>query len=153
MEDMIAPYKNLYRVIEGRADRRQFWMFFLLACALHIVPLALLFMTIGGINALNPNEVSGLFGGLGFLTILAIVPLYFLLGLTWLALATVSIRRLHDIGLTGWIYLALCAATLIPFVNFLAMIAYLVLMALPGSAGPNKYGEHPDHQSTGTVFE
>lgn len=152
MEDMLAPYKKLYRAIEGRSGRQEYWMFFLLALALHIVPAILFFGVFGGISQMNPDDLGGAMAGLGIVTILLLIPLYVVLALTYLAGAAVSIRRLHDIGITGWVYVALYVTLLIPLLNFLGFIVYIVLMALPGTAGPNKYGAHPDQQDTGQVF-
>lgn len=152
MEPMLAPYKKLYRAIEGRSDRQEYWLFFLLFVALHIVPLVLFFGVFGGISQLNPEGIGGAMAGLGIITLLLMIPLFLVLGLSYLAMAAVSIRRLHDIGITGWVYLALYVAVNIPLLNILAVIIYLVLMALPGTAGPNKYGSHPDYEDSGSVF-
>ena len=49
----------------------------------------------------------------------------------------VSVKRLHDVGYSGFLALAL----LIPFVN----LAFSVWVGvLPGTAGPNKFGAAPD---------
>ncbi|MEL1249569.1 DUF805 domain-containing protein [Aurantiacibacter gilvus] len=153
MEPMLAPYKKLYRAIKGRSGRQEYWMFFLLFLALHIVPLILFFGMFGGISSLDPQNMAGAMAGLGIITMLLFIPLYAVLAVTYLAMAAVSIRRLHDIGITGWVYVALYVVLFIPFLNFLAMIVYLVLMALPGTAGPNKYGAPNDEdESAGAVF-
>lgn len=49
----------------------------------------------------------------------------------------VSVKRLHDIGYSGFLALAL----LIPFVN-LAFTLWVGI--LPGTAGPNRYGAATD---------
>ena len=59
------------------------------------------------------------------------------------------IRRLHDINQTGWIYLGLVVASLIPFINLLASIAQIVIACIPGTVGPNKYG--PDPKNPGAM--
>jgi uncharacterized membrane protein YhaH (DUF805 family) len=59
-----------------------------------------------------------------------------LLGTLYSNLA-VSVKRLHDVGYSGFLALAL----LIPFVN----VAFTLWVGiLPGTAGPNKYGAAPD---------
>lgn len=152
MEAMLAPYKKLYRAIKGRSGRQEYWMFFLLFVALHIIPAILFFGAFGGMSTLDPQNMAGAMAGLGIVTILLFIPLYAVLAVTYLAMAAVSIRRLHDIGITGWVYVALYVTLFIPLLNFLGIIAYLVLMALPGTAGPNKYGNTFEEEDTGAVF-
>ena len=48
----------------------------------------------------------------------------------------VGARRLHDIGRTGWWLLL----ALIPFVGWIPL---LIMAALPGTGGPNRYGSAP----------
>lgn len=49
---------------------------------------------------------------------------------------SLSIRRLHDQGKTGWLYLF----TLIPFVGSIILLA---MMCIKGREGANKYGDDP----------
>ncbi|MFO8231247.1 MAG: DUF805 domain-containing protein [Longimonas sp.] len=51
-------------------------------------------------------------------------------------LVFVSIKRLHDLDLSGWFYLVM----LIPFVSFLFA---LYMLFAPGTDGPNRYGPVP----------
>ena len=60
-------------------------------------------------------------------------------------------RRLHDINQTGWIYLGLVIAGFIPFINFLASIAQIVIACIPGTVGPNKYGPDPKNPGAGNA--
>ncbi|MCL2022276.1 MAG: DUF805 domain-containing protein [Betaproteobacteria bacterium] len=57
---------------------------------------------------------------------------------------SVTVRRLHDLNLSGWWFLGLVLIGVIPFlgnlVNFLAWLAFLFW---PGSAGENDYGSPP----------
>ncbi|MCB2067330.1 MAG: DUF805 domain-containing protein [Erythrobacter sp.] len=143
MDEMIAPYRKLYRLVEGRSSRREFWLFLLLALVLHLIPMFLLSSAVGGLGGLDPQAMGRAIAAMGVGALLTMVPLYLILGVTWVAMVAVSIRRLHDAGLTGWIYLALLLANLVPLINLFAWIAYLGLMALPGTPGPNRYGEPP----------
>ncbi|MEA2701674.1 MAG: hypothetical protein QOE22_383 [Candidatus Parcubacteria bacterium] len=71
-----------------------------------------------------------------------------------------QIRRFHDMGLTGWVYLVLAIVSygighLFPaidpvtmqvaasgaIVSLLLFVANIVIMSWPGTKGPNKYGE------------
>ena len=43
------------------------------------------------------------------------------------------LRRLHDQNLTGWIYLGLIVAILIPIIGLLSLVAYFVFACIPGN--------------------
>lgn len=102
-----------YATFSGRARRREYWIF-------TGINLAIAFVL---------GFVEGLFGGPGILG--AIYNLAILLP----AIA-VSVRRLHDIGRTGWWMLIV----LIPIVG---AIVLLVFMLLDSEAGENQYGPNP----------
>ena len=55
----------------------------------------------------------------------------------------VQVRRFHDRNLSGWWYLALLIVSAVPYVGFIASIAILVISALRGTEGPNKFGADP----------
>jgi len=103
----------------GRSRRKEYWMFFffnnLIAFMLFIPGLILRHSWIGTI---------------GF-----VLYIIYLLAIVVPSLA-VSVRRLHDIGISGWLFLII----LIPVVGPLIL---LVMMALEGNPGPNKYGSDP----------
>lgn len=96
----------------GRSDRREYWIFVLVNFA---ISLALATMD----QIISPE--SGVLSGLYALFI-------FIPGIA------VTIRRLHDIGKSGWMQLVI----LIPLIGW---IWFLVLMANEGEAGRNQYGE------------
>ncbi|MGB9609076.1 MAG: DUF805 domain-containing protein [Minisyncoccia bacterium] len=111
----LKALKN-YFVIEGRATRAEFWYFVLVSIIISIL--------------LN------LLGGLGFIFSL----LNLLYGLFILIPATtVEIRRLHDIGKSGWMILI----GLIPLIGWVWII---YLLAKDGDPGENKYGPNPKEQ-------
>ena len=142
MEWMILPFKR-YAEFSGRSRRMEYWMFTLLNV---IVVTVLLFVVLGAggaaglfdpANADDPSAgLSALFGGTGLLILLY--------GLAVLIPSiAVTIRRLHDRDMSGWWYLGAIIGGMIPFVGFLISIAFLVLMALPGTPGPNRFGPDP----------
>ena len=61
------------------------------------------------------------------------------------------VRRLHDINQTGWIYLGLVVASVIPVIGFIASIAMIVIACIPGTKGPNKYGPDPLNPGAGAA--
>ena len=108
-----------YAVFGGRARRKEYWMF-------------VLFNMIFAIVAMILDNVLGIaIEGLGY------GPLY---GLYCLAVLipglAVSVRRLHDVGKSGWFLLI----NLIPLVGG---IWYLVVVCGDSSPGENQYGANP----------
>jgi uncharacterized membrane protein YhaH (DUF805 family) len=79
-----------------------------------------------------------------------------LLGIWFLAILipsiAVAVRRLHDRDMSGWWYLGVIIAGMIPIVGFIANIAFIVLMFLPGTPGPNRFGPDPKDPSSANVF-
>lgn len=109
-----------YAVFQGRARGREFWYFalinFIVTCILEIVGT----MLSGG------NQYSSLTNGLTGIYTLAIL----------LPAIGVTIRRLHDTDRSGWFIL-------LAFVPVVGQLVLLVLCALPGTIGSNKYGLDP----------
>lgn len=102
-----------YADFSGRARRQEYWMFFLCNIAVAII--------VGIIDAvIGANMI--IYG----LYILAII----------VPTIAVTVRRLHDIGKSGWWYF-------IGFVPVIGFIWLIVLAATEGNAGPNEYGANP----------
>lgn len=153
LEWMIMPLKR-YADFKGRSRRKEFWSFFLLNMIVIIVIYAIMIATGGGAammqsamdNPGNPMAVYGsLFSGVGLLLVLwglaTIVPNI-----------AVAVRRLHDRDMSGWWYLGIFIANFIPIINFVSGIAFLVLMLLPGTPGPNRFGPDPKNPTSSEVF-
>ena len=66
-----------------------------------------------------------------------VFPFVFAAGTGAVSCVHLTIKRLHDIGLTGWL-------TLIALIPALAAPAALVLAFWPSNPGPNRFGEGPD---------
>ena len=96
-----------------RARRKEFWMFILFNLIASVV--------LGIIDGVVFG--SQILGGLYSLAI--IVPSI-----------AVGVRRLHDIGKSGWMYL-------IVFIPLIGIIWLIVLWATDGVAGENEYGANP----------
>lgn len=103
----------------GRARRKEYWMFFLFNAIFAIVASML-------DGALDIKIFLGLYG-----------PIYLVYALVMLVPGlAVAVRRLHDIGKSGWMLLVV----LIPLVGGIWL---LVLMASEGNQGDNAYGPDP----------
>ncbi len=102
-----------YADFNGRARRTEFWMFFLFNVIVSII-FTIIDTMLGTYGAL-----SGIYG------LAILIP----------ALA-VSVRRLHDTGKSGWMFLV----GLIPVIGFIWL---LVLYIMEGTPGENQYGANP----------
>ncbi len=153
LEWMIMPLKR-YADFKGRSRRKEYWSFTLLVVIVYVVLMAL--MLAGGFPMAamtNPEMAAGSMGeGPGVLFWLGAGLLgLFVLAIIIPAIAVV-VRRLHDRDMSGWWYLGAIVASMIPVVGFLASIALLVLMCLPGTPGPNRFGPDPKDPSSAAVF-
>ena len=148
MEWMIMPFKR-YAEFEGRSRRMEYWMFTLFNIIVYFVLCIPLFLGIamsGGSSSGDPFENVGALGMLSF----GLMGLYFLAAI--IPGIAVAVRRFHDINVTGWAYLGLTLASMIPFIGFIASIAFLVMMLLPGNQGSNQYGPDPKNPYEEDVF-
>lgn len=55
-----------------------------------------------------------------------------------------AVQRLHDFDASGWWF----ALALVPFAN---VVLYLVLLIMPGTQGPNRFGNPPPPNTTGVI--
>lgn len=146
---MILPFKR-YFDFAGRSRRLEYWMFTLLNVIVVTVLFALIFSSTGMMIAADPasdlfEEGGAMAGGVGLL-----IALYALI--VFIPSIAVTVRRLHDRDLSGWWYLGFIIASMIPVVGFLAWIAFVVVMALPGTPGENRFGPDPKDPNSEEVF-
>ncbi len=127
---------------DGRARRREYWWNYLYWTLISFaVGLAINIgiMVIGTVSALFDSEI------LIALTALALTHatlISFVIGLIISIgkLLPVTIRRLHDRGLSGWIYLICLLGNCLCGIG---SIVLLVLLCLDSQPGPNNYGPNP----------
>lgn len=56
----------------------------------------------------------------------------------------VAVRRLHDLGYSGWYVLLVALLSLIPIVGLIVALIYIVaLVFIDGQPGPNRFGPDP----------
>jgi uncharacterized membrane protein YhaH (DUF805 family) len=109
-----------YAVFNGRATRKEYWMFFL----------------INNFISFILNIVEGDVSKMGLIsTIYSLAVL--------IPLIAVAVRRLHDTGKSGWWILI----GLFPLVGFIILIYLLVQKS---EAGANAYGANPSSPSNVT---
>ncbi len=153
MEWMFMPLKR-YAEFSGRSRRMEYWMFILLTVIVSVVLAGPSYYSIVSQAMVDPLVTEAdPFAGVGTLG-LAGLGLY---GLFFLAILipsiAVTIRRLHDRDMSGWWYLGFIVASIIPLVGFVASIAFIVVMFLPGTDGPNRFGADPKDPHSADVFE
>ncbi len=151
MEWMLMPFRR-YADFSGRSRRMEFWMFFLLNMIVYAVLWSIMFSTSAAVSTLAANDVvnplaafSLFSGGIGI-----VIAIWWLF--TLIPSLAVAVRRFHDRDMRGWWLLGVIVAMMIPLVNFLVYIAFLVIMFLDGTPGPNRFGEDPKGRGTADVF-
>ncbi|EGK13324.1 DUF805 domain-containing protein [Psychrobacter sanguinis] len=112
--------KNRYADFDGRASRQEFWMFNLFYL-LFVIAISLLIIPFG-------NSETGL-------NIIFGIIVVYSLGLA-IPIWAVTVRRLHDIGLSGW-------WSLLSFIPYLGTVVLLIMCCMDSKPGSNKYGNNP----------
>jgi len=112
-ENFLKVVRDNYANFEGRARRKEYWMFFLANLIISAV-----FGILGQIASLF-TYVSGL------VSLALLIP-----GIA------VTVRRLHDTNKSGWFILV----ALIPFIGWIYL---LYLLVLEGDKASNQYGPDP----------
>ena len=150
MEWMLMPLRR-YAEFSGRSRRMEYWMFTLFIVIVMAVLGAL--MAAGGLLAVMEAESAGATPEPpGPLFWVGLVPLMlFFLAIIVPGIA-VAVRRFHDRDMSGWWYLGFIVLGAIPYIGFIASIASLVIMCLPGTPGPNRFGPDPLDPSSAEVF-
>lgn len=121
MKYFVKGFEN-YANFSGRATRTEYWMFYLFYTIFYFLIYGIIF-----VGASMENDTVVMAGS-------ALVVLY-VLG-TLLPMWTVSVRRLHDIGKSGWFIL-------INMIPIAGAIWFLVLMCTDSQPGSNSYGANP----------
>jgi len=125
MDAVTTVLRNKYATFSGRATRSEYWWSYL---GIVVISMVLQIVALVGAFALGSlNEGLGLlFGLVGFAGLFALL----------IPSLSVSVRRLHDTGKSGWMLLII----LIPCIGF---ILWLVWMIEDGQAHANAYGPVP----------
>lgn len=116
LHEAIRSVFSKYMDLSGRAPRSEFWWFFLFVVVCNVV-----------LNLID----TALFGPGG----LPLLGLIFGLAIV-IPFIAVAVRRLHDREISGWWMFV----WIVPFIGALIV---LVLCALPGTKGRNRFGADP----------
>jgi uncharacterized membrane protein YhaH (DUF805 family) len=106
---------NQYFDFSGRARRKEYWMFTLFSLIITWTLSILDFV----FETYTFSIISSIYALLIFIPSLAVL-----------------LRRLHDIGKSGWYFLLI-------FLPFIGWIWLIVLLCMEGEQGPNEWGENP----------
>jgi uncharacterized membrane protein YhaH (DUF805 family) len=118
--NVLSNYTNF----TGRARRSEFWFF-------------VLFNFLFAIVAMILDNILGTTFKLGYGQIMPYGYLYLIYTLAvFIPGLAVAVRRLHDVGKSGWMYLII----LIPIAG---PIWFLILMFSDSQQGANKWGNYP----------
>ena len=123
MEWYLKVMRDNYANFSGRARRKEYWMFVLVQT---IVMIGL--MILDSFLGLD-FELQGISLGYGYLYLIGLI-VHFIPSLA------VVVRRLHDVGKSGWFYFIF----LIPLIG---VIWLLVLYCTEGQKQDNKWGPDP----------
>ncbi|MDL2256900.1 DUF805 domain-containing protein [Bacteroidales bacterium OttesenSCG-928-I14] len=122
----------------GRASRKEFWMFALLNIAVSFLVGIVITLLLFLFSSSFLEERDFIF--------MAYKLAFIYQSMILLPSMAVAIRRLHDVGKSGWMLL-------ISFIPLIGGIWLLVLFLSAGQQEANKYGEHPDKQDTERKFD
>ena len=117
MKEFVDVFKKTFD-FSGRSRRKEFWLFVLFTT---LISIALSF--VDAIAGLELTEDLGVLGGL--FSLLIIIPSI-----------SVTVRRLHDIGRSGWWFL-------LAFVPIIGWITLFIFNLLDSQSGTNAYGPSP----------
>ncbi len=117
--------KYRYAQFHGRASRSEFWYFMLFYLLIDIVLVFIDLLIVDPMLGITPDQAGQ--GG--------VLEIIFALAMLIPSIA-LAVRRLHDIGKSGWWYLI----GFIPLVGALVLLYFFVLDSQPGT---NQYGPNP----------
>ena len=123
MEWYLRVMRDNYANFSGRARRREYWMYVLVQS---IIMIGL--MILDSVLGLD-FELQGISLGYGYLYLIGLI-VHFIPSLA------VLVRRLHDVGKSGWFYFIF----LIPIIG---IIWLLILYCTEGQKEDNKWGPNP----------
>lgn len=124
-----------YANFNGRASRSEYW-YFTLFYFLVLIGMGVILGWLGSFTVPESGEMTT-----GIIAMVVLMGL-FVLG-TILPMLSAQIRRLHDRNMSGWWYLGYIILGIIPFVGIIATIVLIVVFALRGTPGPNRFGVDP----------
>lgn len=149
-DSVVSAYRNFFN-FSGRASRSEFWWFFLFCILLYLLTISISFEDLKSALSLaqskdnDPSELVKVFftSWIGMASLITFIPQI-----------TLSVRRFHDIGKSGWWYVGLqIAPGLLPSIfifellSLMALFLFIFYMANEGDED-NFYGPNPLRKET-----
>ena len=124
---VLDTFRYHYADFQGRTGRREYWTFFVVQ--------SVVVYGVGMVDGFPGTRfMKATFSPLSFV---AAGWLELLIGgVVFLPSLAIAVRRLHDVGKSGWYLLVL-------FVPFVGLVYYLYLMLSESQPDANQYGPHP----------
>ena len=122
MEWYLKVMRENYANFNGRARRKEYWMFTLF----HILLVVACAFALALLSATGLHSLTLLVAIISITAILAhVVPSI-----------AITVRRLHDVGQSGWFLL-------LAFIPYIGNLIIFVFSIIEGNKGTNKYGPDP----------
>ena len=122
MEWYLKVMRENYANFNGRARRKEYWMFTLF----YILLVVACTFALALLDATGSQSLTLLVAIISIAAILAhVVPSI-----------AVTVRRLHDVGQSGWFLL-------LAFIPYIGNLIIFVFSVIEGNKGTNKYGPDP----------
>ncbi|WP_264212308.1 DUF805 domain-containing protein [Leisingera thetidis] len=134
-EAVRTVFKKKYATFSGRASRSEYWFSFLFVMLVECVLFGVV-VAFGAMAYTTTGELSGAAAGA-----VGVLIVFFLAAI--IPMISVTIRRLHDRNMSGWWYLGFVVVGMVPYVGIIVSIAFLVIFALKGTDGDNRFGPDP----------
>lgn len=142
-----------YATFSGRARRSEFWWFSVLNWLLSIASYAVVWWKMAKVDEVQAQVAEVMFDeeklaaltaqaegyDTTFYLLLAVIGIIALLLL--LPSLAVAVRRLHDVGKSGWLLIGM----IIPIVNIVIGIMLLIYYLKDSDRGTNKFGPSPKY--------
>ena len=126
----------------GRSSRSEYWVTLLKVFGpIFVISVALLVLTVLADERIVRGAVGSMLKGHIFNTVIFVVLLNIVGGILTLP---VTVRRLHDHGISGIWLILIYALGFIPFVNSISgLVSFVLLGCARGTIGDNRYGPDP----------
>ena len=141
---MITQFAWFFLSLKGRISRQEFWLGYFLI-------LAVLFLSIPLLQNLSlglRRPASGPWSRNELEMALLIPKIAAVVALVW-PLTAIYVKRLHDVGYSGWWLLAFIGAmwlatlTGVDHKNLVTVVLFAILGLLPGNRRDNRFGADP----------
>ena len=141
---MSTQFAWFFFSLKGRISRQEFWLGYLLTLSLGALVIPRLQTLVFALR----RPASGPWYRDELATALMLPRLAVVVAVVW-PLTALLVKRLHDLGLSGWWLLAFIGALWLMVVtgveqrNYLGLVLLAILGSVPGKRGDNRFGVDP----------